>query len=125
MTELHKVEQVLPGCDTVLALVRESGRCDFADFQKKLDKRFKARLKRYFEYLRDGKPIQSPEHYRTLKPRDEKGILVAELKTDKYRVYMVDHQGIWYVTHGRTKPKDNQVPGEIQKALDFYKQWKE
>lgn len=125
MTELRSVEQVLPNCDTVLALVRESGRCDFADFQKKLDKRYKARFQRYFEKLRDGIEIQSPEHYRTLKARDKNGLLVAELKTDKYRVYLVEHNGIWYVTHGRKKPSDNQVPAEIQKALKMYKKWQQ
>ncbi|WP_125615966.1 hypothetical protein [Specibacter cremeus] len=83
--------------------------------------RFQARYQRYLEYLRDGTPIKSPENYRTLR-READGLVVAELKVDKYRLYVVNHGIYWFVTHGREKPKDNRVGAEIDKALDIYRE---
>lgn len=111
--------ELLDNCQTVLGLVRPSGRCDSVEFIKSLSLRFQARYQRYFEYLRDGTPIKSPENYRMLY-RDQNGLLVAELKVDKYRFYLVKAGGRWYASHGRQKPKDSRVPAEIRKALDIY-----
>jgi hypothetical protein len=114
----HPIE-LLDDCGTVLGLVRPSGRCDSVDFIQGLQLRFQARYQRYFEYLRDGNPIKSPENFRQLL-RDAGGLVVAELKVDKYRLYVINDGTCWYATHGRDKPKNNRVPAEIEKALDIY-----
>ncbi|MCQ9162777.1 hypothetical protein [Arthrobacter sp. STN4] len=121
MTELggHSVE-LLDDCPWVLAVVRTSGKCDAAEFIRHLEKRYQARYRRYFEYLRDGKPIKSPENFRTLQ-RESDGAVVVELKVDKYRLYLVHDEPYWWATHGRDKPKDHAVGAEIDKALAAYR----
>lgn len=122
MTEhLRSPIELLDDCGTILGLVRSSGRCDSVEFIQGLQKRFQARYQRYLEYLRDGTPIKSPENYRQLW-RESSGLVVAELKADKYRLYLVNTGIYWYATHGRDKPKDNRVPAEIEKALDIYRE---
>lgn len=111
--------ELLDDCGTVLGLVRSSGRCDSVEFIQGLRPRFQARYQRYLEYLRDGTPIKSPENFRQLL-RHASGLVVAELKVDKYRLYIIGDGIYWYVTHGRDKPKDNRVPAEIEKALEIY-----
>lgn len=118
MTEPHAIS-LLPDSDTVMGVVRRGGGCDARDFIQSLDKRFQARYKRYLERLRDGDPIQSPEHIRRLS-HDGTEPLVYELKVDKYRLYVVRFRGRWYATHGRAKPKDSQVAKETKKALELF-----
>lgn len=113
---------MLPGCDTVLGVVRRSGVCDAEVFIGSLLPRFQARYQRYFERLRDHHAIKSPENLRHLKRERETD--VYELKADKYRLYLVKNHDTWYLTHGREKPKDSRVPTEIQKALDIFWEWK-
>jgi hypothetical protein len=109
-------------CDTVLAMNRRSGGSDAAEFLQKLQPRFMARYQRYLEYLRDGIPIKTPENFRRLsQPGGD--TTVFEIKVDKYRLYVVRHNVSWYATHGREKPKDNQVPREIVKALRIFWEW--
>ena len=112
----------MPDCDTVLAMNRRSGGSDAVDFFTRLDNRFKARYQRYLEYLRDGIPIKSPENFRRLSPAGPDPT-VFEIKVDKYRLYIVRNNVSWYATHGREKPKDNQVPREVTKALAIYWEW--
>ncbi|MDJ0355597.1 hypothetical protein [Paenarthrobacter sp. PH39-S1] len=113
--------ELLDGCSTALGLVRPPGRCDSVEFIRSLQTRFQARYQRYLEYLRDGTPIKSPEHFRALQ-READGLVVAELKVDKYRLYVVNRGIYWYATHGREKPKNNRVIVEINKALEIYKE---
>jgi hypothetical protein len=120
MTE--HVRRLLPDCDTVFAMNRRSGGSDAVDFLQRLQPRFKARYQRYLEYLRDGVPIKSPENFRRLSPSGA-GPVVYEIKVDKYRLYVIHHQLCWYITHGREKPKDNQVPREIDKSLAIFWEW--
>lgn len=117
MTE--HTRRLLSGCDTVLAVNRRSGGSDAVDFFVRLDRRFRARYQRYLEYLRDGTPIKSPENFRRLSGSGPDPT-VFEIKVDKYRLYVVRYDAIWYATHGRVKPKDNQVPREVDKALEIF-----
>ncbi len=120
MTEhLGSPIELLDNCSTVLGLVRPSGRCESVEFIKSLQNRYQAKYQRYLEYLRDGTPIKSPENHRMLQ-REASGLVVSELKVDRYRLYVVNAGAYWYASHGRQKPKDNRVPAEIKKALDTY-----
>ena len=110
---------MLPNNDIVRAMVRRGGGCDAKNFIQSLDRRFQARYQRYLEYLRDGVSIKTPENFRRLSPPGAEPI-VFEIKVDKYRLYLVRFNLNWNATHGRTKPKDNQVPKEIQKALEIF-----
>ncbi|WP_169053864.1 hypothetical protein [Agromyces sp. H66] len=97
---------------------RGNGDSDALQFIQSLDKRYQARFKRYFERLRDGHQIQSPEHIRRLNDGSEPA--VHELKADKYRLYLIRVGSRWFVTHGRPKPNDNQVTKETQKARAIF-----
>lgn len=108
-------------CDTVLAMNRRSGGSDAIEFLQQLQSRFRARYQRYLEYLREGIPIKSPENFRRLSPGGDP--TVFEIKVDKYRLYVVRNNVSWYATHGRIKPKDSQVPREIDKALAIFWDW--
>lgn len=112
----------MPECDTVFAMNRRSGGSDAVDFLRRLQPRFMARCQRYLEYLRDGTPIKSPENFRRLSPSGTDPV-VYEIKVDKYRLYIVHDDGRWFATHGREKPKDNQVPREVAKALAIFREW--
>ncbi|TFC80777.1 hypothetical protein E3O45_01790 [Cryobacterium sp. TMS1-20-1] len=118
MTE-HKPVQLLDGSSVVLAIVRPSGACDTQEFLRSLNFRFLARYQRYLEYLRDGVLIKSPENFRRLSLPGSAAV-VFEIKVDKYRLYIVRFRSAWYATHGRVKPKDNQVNQEIKKALEIF-----
>lgn len=120
MTE--HARRLLPDCDTVFAMNGRSGGSDAVEFLYRLQPRFKARYQRYLEYLRDGVPIKSPENFRRLSPSGADPT-VYEIKVDKYRLYVVHNQLRWYATHGRDKPKDNQVPREVEKALAIFWEW--
>lgn len=120
MTE--HARRMLPDSDTVFAMNRRSGGSDAVEFLQRLQPRFRARYQRYLEYLRDGVPIKSPENFRRLSPSGAEPV-VYEIKVDKYRLYVVHHQLRWYATHGREKPKDNQVPREVEKALAIFWEW--
>ena len=122
MTEQGAFQLVLPGVVNLQALVRRSGKCDAEDFLRLLNDRYRARYLRYLQYLAAGIPIKSPENYRVLRKRDTHGILVAEIKVDKFRLYVINHDSHWYLSHGRDKPKDSQVVREVEKALNFYQQ---
>lgn len=122
MTELEgRSIELLDDCPWILGLVRPSGRCDSVDFIRGLEKRHQAKYQRYFEYLRDGNQIKSPENCRTLR-REATGLVVMELKVDKYRLYVVRKDPYWYVTHGRNKPKDHAVASEIDRALAMFRE---
>lgn len=121
MTKLVYLSQ----CHTVVALVRRSGRCDAKIFIEDLELRHKARFQRLIERLaQDASLLKNPEHYRILNKRDKDGTRVSELKTNKYRLYLVEYEGYYYATHGREKPKDSRVPDEVNKALEFYRNWR-
>lgn len=117
MTEPRGIPMV-PGNGTVVAVVRRSGGCDAKDFMQSLDKRYQARYRRYVERLASGIRVQSPEHIRRLSRTGTEPV-VYELKVDKYRLYVVRFHDRWYATHGREKPKNNQVQNEINKASQF------
>ena len=113
MTEHTK--QLLRGCNTVLGIVRVNGECDAENFIRSLDRTYQARYQRWFEYMRDGKPIKNPENLRHL--RSTPNGVVWELKSGGYRLYLVLHRETYYATHGIKKVKDKQVNGQIDKAL--------
>lgn len=115
------ITQFWPDCDAVLAMNRRSGGSDAIEFLQKIQPRFRARYQRYLEYLRDGIPIKSPENFRRLSTGGDP--TVFEIKVDKYRLYIVRNNVSWYATHGRVKPKDNQVPREIDKTLAIFWDW--
>lgn len=108
--------------DNIRALVRSSGRCDAEEFLNSLDRRYRTRYLRYLQYLSEDIPIKSPENSRVLRRNDHHDILIAEVEVDKYRLYVIRYDLVWYMSHGRSKPKDHQVPREIDKALNFYTQ---
>ncbi|MHA3685080.1 hypothetical protein ACXR2W_12590 [Leucobacter sp. HY1908] len=116
------IRRLWSSCDTVFAMNRRPGKSDAFDFIQALQLRFRVRYERYLEYLRDGIPIKSPENFRRLSSAGEDPT-VYEIKVDKYRLYVVRYQACWYVTHGRVKPKDSQVPREVRKALDIFWEW--
>ncbi|WP_308467330.1 hypothetical protein [Rathayibacter soli] len=120
MTE--HARRLLPDCDTVFAMNRRSGGSDAVDFLTRLNIRFRARFQRYLEYLCKGIPIKSPENFRRLSPSGPDPT-VFEIKVDKYRLYVIRDNVSWYATHGREKPKDNQVPREASKALAIFWEW--
>lgn len=120
MTE--HISRFWPDCSTVVAMNRRSGGSDAITFLQRLQPRFLARYQRYLEYLRDGISIKSPENFRRLSPSGPDPI-VFEIKVDKYRLYVVRNNVSWYATHGREKPKDNQVPREVSKALAIFWEW--
>ncbi|WP_022889495.1 hypothetical protein [Agromyces italicus] len=106
--------RVFADSDIVVLVVRANGGSDALQFIHELDRRYQARFKRYFERLRDGHAMQSPQHIRRLNDGSEP--VVHELKADKYRLYLIRVGPRWFVTHGREKPKDSQVAREAQKA---------
>lgn len=112
----------MPDCDTVFAMNRRSGGSDAVDFLKALQPRYRARYQRFLEYLRDGVPIKSPENFRRLSTSGSDPA-VFEIKVDKYRLYIVRDNVAWFATHGRDKPKDNQVSREADKALNIFWEW--
>jgi hypothetical protein len=101
----------------VRGVVRVSGRCDAQDFIAGLDDRYTTRYQRYFERLRDGHQIKSPENWRRISDTQPP---VFELKVDKYRVYLIRQGSVWYVTHGRIKPADSKVSAEASKCIEIY-----
>jgi len=110
----------------VVALVQTNGRCLGEEFIKALPRERQAKFHRYFEYLRDGKQIKSPENMKHL--RTEEGVEVHELKVHAdggYRLYLIPEDGRWLVTHGVRKVKDNRVMAEVSKALRLFAEWKE
>lgn len=119
MTEQQGGIPLLPHDDSVIAVVRQSGRSDAKDFLEKLEKRDQARFLRYIQYLAAGRPLKSPEHFRRLSAAGAEPP-VYELKSNKYRLYVVRTSRRWYITHGREKPKNNQVPREVEKALAIF-----
>jgi hypothetical protein len=110
-----------PDCDTVFAMNRRSGGSDAVEFLKDLPTKYLARYERYLAYLRDGIPIKTPENFRRLSEGGDP--TVFEIKVDKYRLYVIRNHVAWYATHGRPKPKDNQVPREVTKALNIFWEW--
>ena len=102
----------------MLGIVRRNGDCDAEDFLAGLDIRFKARYQRWFEYLRDSKPIKNPENLKHLRTTP-KGV-VWQLKGDRYRLYLIQYGGIWYASHGVKKLQDKRVNAEIDKALAVF-----
>lgn len=111
--------------DNVVSAVNRNGRSEAEEFIAALPLRFQARYQRYFEWLRDGHRIKSPENQRHLKSVPEKGLTVEELKVDKYRLYVIRDGARWCATHGRKKPNDNRVPTEIGLALAIYEDCKD
>lgn len=114
--------RLLGDCDTVVAMVRKSGRCPAVEFIQSLQFRFQARYERYFERLRDHHQIKTPENLRKLSAT-ENGATVYELKVDKYRLYIVKYNVLWVATHGGVKPGGNRVQAEIDKAFDIFWEW--
>ena len=109
----------------MVSAVNRNGRSEAEEFIAALPLRFQARYQRYFEWLRDGHRIKSPENQRHLKSVPEKGLTVEELKVDKYRLYVIRDGARWCATHGRKKPNDNRVPTEIGLALAIYEDCKD
>lgn len=104
----------------VVAAVQANGRSKAEEFVHSLPIKFQARYQRYFEWLRDGHRIKSPENQRHLRTVPDRGLHVEELKVDKYRLYIVRDGARWCATHGRKKPSDSRVSAEIEIALDIY-----
>lgn len=125
MTELRRYEKFFDDCSGVVALARPSGRCETSKFLNKLSPRHQARFQYLLRKLCNKEQRKSPERCRPIRKRDRDGILVEELKTGKYRLYLVGYEGYWYATHGRAKPADSRVPAEANKAVTSYKRWNE
>lgn len=101
MTELRRYERFFENCDTVVAIVRPSGRNDTKEFLAGLPAQHQSRFEYLLKKLCNKQQLKSPEHRRTIRKRGNDGILVQELKTGKYRLYLAEYQGYWYVTHGQ------------------------
>lgn len=125
MTELRQYEKFFEDCDTVVAIARPSGRCETEEFLSKLPQQHRVRFQYLLRKLCNNERLKNPEHRRTIRKRDSDGILVQELKSGKYRLYIVEYEGFWYATHGRVKPADSRVPAEAKKAGNSYKRWNE
>jgi hypothetical protein len=123
MTEPKGV-RLLADSDAILGVRRPDGTCDAFDFISGLTGAPRARFRRYFEYLRDGHYIKSPENMRHLET-DSRGNQLHELKihTPALRVYLVKSKSTWVITHGVKKVKDKLVPREISKAWDAFYLW--
>ncbi|MFL0713202.1 MAG: type II toxin-antitoxin system RelE/ParE family toxin [Microcella pacifica] len=122
----HNVSPIFDGSDSVNTICRV-GAPDRADeFLRGLDARDQARFQRYFERLRDGHRVKSPENMRHISGvTDSKapGATVHELKVHSrggLRLYVVRFEGRWYATHGVKKVKDSAVPAEARKALRIF-----
>lgn len=125
MTKLL-VSPIFENEDVVFTIGLKGGTDKAAEFIQSLQLRDQAKFRKYFEFLRYGHHIKSPENMRHIKEvRDPTGgnAQVHELKVHSgggLRLYLVAHEGRWYATHGRKKPKDREVPKEAQKALNLF-----
>jgi hypothetical protein len=126
LSEQH-VGRVFDDSDVVVTIIQPNGRDDASDFIETLANAPKARFQKYFEYLRDKHHIRSPENMRHLSTTLS-GLELHELKVHSnggLRLYIVKYENRWFATHGRKKPKDNQVNKEIDKALAIFGEWQE
>lgn len=122
----HNVSPVFDGSDVVntICVAGESDRAD--EFLRGLDTKDLARFQRYFERLRDGHHVKSPDNMRHIVGVTDSavpGATVHELKVHSRggsRLYVVRFEGRWYATHGVKKVKDNAVPAEARKALRIF-----
>ena len=122
---VHSVRSLLPGSRTVLAIVRVNGNCDASDFIAGLRLQSRAKFQSYFERLRDGHHVKSPENMRFLQS-DRYGAKLHELKVHSdggLRIYVVEFDNKWLATHGVKKVKDNRVPAEVAKAFGIFYEW--
>jgi hypothetical protein len=117
----------LDDSEVVVALLEADGEAPSYDWVEALADVVQSRYQKYFEYLRDGHRVKSPENMKHLKS-DSDGVEVHELKHHAhggYRLYIVKFEGRWHTTHGVKKVKDKQVPAEISKAFDLFYNWQE
>lgn len=124
MTELRQYEKFFHECEAVVAIIRRSGRCETREFLEKIPRQHQARFEYLLQKLCSNQPMKVPERRRTIRKRGKDGMLVQELKTGKYRFYLVEYEGYWCATHGRKKPADSRVPIEAEKAVNSYKRWR-
>lgn len=124
MTE-HPHTLLLPPSPRIIGLVRSNGVGEAVEFLRSLDDRQKSRYQRYFEYLRDGHHIKSPENMRHLRtPHDTYEL--HELKDHRNggtRLYLAAYESAWLVTHGVRKVADSKVPRQIDHALEILDEW--
>lgn len=125
MTE-RSVTPLFSDSDVVNTICAEGEVDDAEHFLNTLDRVERARFKRYFERLRDGHHIKSPENMRHISEvRDPKGkgAEVHELKSHTrggLRLYVVRFEKRWYATHGVKKVKDRAVPDQARKAFRIF-----
>lgn len=122
MTE-HRYAQRLTGDnEIVFGIVEDNGRNQSFEFLTSVDFKHAARFKRWFERMRDGHPLRSPNPLRFLEFDTKSGAKVFELKSGIWRLYLVNWQGVWFATHGKRKVTDSRVQQEINFAFDrFYR----
>lgn len=123
----QQVANVFDGSD-VINTVSRSGSGDLAvEFLNAIDQKELARFLRFFERLRDGHHVRSPENMRHIKGVEDPngdGAEVHELKVHSgggRRLYLVKYNSKWYATHGLlSKPADKKVPKEARRALEIF-----
>ena len=121
----RNVTPVFDDRDNVFTISGANGKDEGLEFICSLDKRAQARFQFMLRKLSDGHHLKSPEHMRHLSSNDpeHRGAHVHELKVSLgpgWRLYVVQWNGSWYVTHGLRKPKDNKVPQQIARAFETF-----
>jgi len=106
--------------------VLPTGESPALDFLRGLDEAAQAAFKARFERLTGFGFLRSPEAWRRLDVAGSPA--VYEIKVHKgpgYRLYVIRHDPtLWVATHGRKKPKDKAVPGEVSRARGLYEGWR-
>lgn len=126
MTEQPKtLIRVFDDSDVVFTVINDGGENEGKEFVDSLQEQDKAKFRRYFEWLKNGHHIKSPENMRFISGNDPKdrGAEVHELKTHRQggrRLYVVHFEGRWYVTHGDRKGGDKQVVKNAKKAFAIF-----
>ncbi|PPF39991.1 type II toxin-antitoxin system RelE/ParE family toxin [Pseudoclavibacter sp. AY1H1] len=123
----QQVANVFEGSDVVSIVTATDGRDFVEEFLEALEPRERAKIYAYFEWLRDGHRIKSPENMRHIKDVHDPtgcGAQVHELKLHQNggrRLYVVKFENRWYATHGvLRKPPDKKVRTEALKAFSIF-----
>ena len=121
----HGVTPVFDGRDVVFTVSNAKGEDEGIEFIASLDARDQARFEYLLQKLDLGARLKSPEHMRPLSGKDPGGTLakVHELKSHNkggLRLYVVEFERRWYITHGTRKVSDRLVPKQVAKAFSIW-----
>lgn len=124
MTE-QRVTPVFDDTYVVCSISNAAGKDEGIEFISSRDTRDQTRFEYLLRKLADGFHLKSPEHMRAIGVKDPKnrGAKVHEIKTHNnggQRLYVVEFEKRWYITHGSKKVSDKQVPKQAAKAFSIF-----